>query len=637
MADNKTSIVISAEDKTSAALASVRNGFAGLTQSISSLDALSRKIPMLGTGLASAFGGLAAAAAHTVHFAAGLNDMAMQTGATVEQLSALRNVAELNSVSLEDAGKALGKLSKNMAEAASGGKEQIATFAALGVAFKKQTGALRESGDVMLDVAKAIAEIESPTERVAAAQLAFGKSGASLVPMLMDLAREGKLTATITAEQAEAADRFEDSLTRMKQSLRGMAERFGAELIEPLARFSEEMEKATRGGNQKIEIGWVDRWINALATKLAQAEKTWSQGMANFWGTVGASGRAEFFTQQAAAADAALQRLGIERRGIDERDVPLSSFGPGTKSTGGNFAKRLAEENAKARKTAKAKDSPFVGLAGFDDNRSAKEIMAELHAQDKALESLRDKYIQLIDPVQKYREELDEIDRLEQGGTLSAAEALEARWKVQEKISETVETTTDKLREQKDVARELGMTFQSAFEDAIVEGKKFSEVLQGLAQDVLRLVMRKNVTEPLAEAVGSIDWGSLFSFNADGAVYSGPGISAYSGQIVSRPTVFPFASGIGLMGEAGPEAILPLRRGADGKLGVSGGGVVVNVIEAPGRGGQQQRRNEGGVNMIDIFVEQIKASIAGDVANGRGLIPASFEGAYGLNRGAGAY
>lgn len=56
--------------------------------------------------------------------------------------------------------------------------------------------------------------------------------------------------------------------------------------------------------------------------------------------------------------------------------------------------------------------------------------------------------------------------------------------------------------------------------------------------------------------------------NANGGVYNTPGLSAYSGQIVSKPTLFPFARGAGLMGEAGPEAILPLRRGIDGKLGV---------------------------------------------------------------------
>jgi lambda family phage tail tape measure protein len=56
---------------------------------------------------------------------------------------------------------------------------------------------------------------------------------------------------------------------------------------------------------------------------------------------------------------------------------------------------------------------------------------------------------------------------------------------------------------------------------------------------------------------------------ANGGVFSGSGISAYSGSIVSKPTIFPFAKGTGLMGEAGPEAILPLKRNSQGKLGVS--------------------------------------------------------------------
>ncbi|ATI90357.1 phage tail tape measure protein [Salmonella enterica] len=56
--------------------------------------------------------------------------------------------------------------------------------------------------------------------------------------------------------------------------------------------------------------------------------------------------------------------------------------------------------------------------------------------------------------------------------------------------------------------------------------------------------------------------------NADGGVYRSTGLSQYSGSIVNRPTFFAFARGAAVMGEAGPEAILPLRRGADGKLGV---------------------------------------------------------------------
>jgi lambda family phage tail tape measure protein len=70
-----------------------------------------------------------------------------------------------------------------------------------------------------------------------------------------------------------------------------------------------------------------------------------------------------------------------------------------------------------------------------------------------------------------------------------------------------------------------------------------------------------------ASAMEGSNW--MTATLANGGVMSGPGISAYSGSIVSKPTVFPFAKGTGLMGEAGPEAILPLTRNSQGKLGVS--------------------------------------------------------------------
>lgn len=160
-----------------------------------------------------------------------------------------------------------------------------------------------------------------------------------------------------------------------------------------------------------------------------------------------------------------------------------------------------------------------------------------------------------------------------------------------------------------DVARELGLTFSSAFEDAVVKGNDLRAVLQGLVQDVSRIVVRKAVTEPLGNAFSSqlsggfpalfgasgggkgADFlaatsGSFGTFtgsvktNANGNAFGGDGLIPFArGGIVNRPTVFPFARGIGLMGEAGPEAIMPLKRGPDGKLGVAGGGggQVVNV------------------------------------------------------------
>jgi phage-related minor tail protein len=81
-------------------------------------------------------------------------------------------------------------------------------------------------------------------------------------------------------------------------------------------------------------------------------------------------------------------------------------------------------------------------------------------------------------------------------------------------------------------------------------------------------------------------WTSIFSglgFAKGGVFAQGGAVTAFArGGIVNHPTVFPFARGVGLMAEAGPEAIMPLRRGADGRLGVAaannnGGALEVHV------------------------------------------------------------
>lgn len=78
-------------------------------------------------------------------------------------------------------------------------------------------------------------------------------------------------------------------------------------------------------------------------------------------------------------------------------------------------------------------------------------------------------------------------------------------------------------------------------------------------------------------------YGASLQFNAKGGVYSSADLSQYSNSVVSSPTLFAFAKGAGLMGEAGPEAIMPLTRAPDGSLGVRavGGGGGQSVSSAP--------------------------------------------------------
>ncbi|HAV6908154.1 TPA: phage tail tape measure protein [Cronobacter sakazakii] len=101
------------------------------------------------------------------------------------------------------------------------------------------------------------------------------------------------------------------------------------------------------------------------------------------------------------------------------------------------------------------------------------------------------------------------------------------------------------------------------------------------------------------------NYGASFQFNAKGGVYSSADLSSYSGSVVDTPTFFAFAKGAGVMGEAGPEAIMPLTRDATGRLGVKalgsgtqgGAGVSVSIGTinfTGGTGGAQGNANAAG-------------------------------------------
>lgn len=166
-------------------------------------------------------------------------------------------------------------------------------------------------------------------------------------------------------------------------------------------------------------------------------------------------------------------------------------------------------------------------------------------------------------------------------------------------------------------AAQTSRAFRDGFkkaEDVLVNFVKtgklnFKDFADSVITGLIRIQAQKAVLEVADRVSGSGIWGKLLSLagnwfggannggdlgvsggeignasalgrNAMGGLYSGSGIEAYRNSVVSSPTVFAFAKGVGLMGEAGSEAIMPLTRTASGALGVhavgSGGGITVN-------------------------------------------------------------
>ena len=136
----------------------------------------------------------------------------------------------------------------------------------------------------------------------------------------------------------------------------------------------------------------------------------------------------------------------------------------------------------------------------------------------------------------------------------------------------------DAGRETAGLSRTMTSSVRSAFEGVIFDGKRLSDALAGVGRSISGAVLNQAL-KPVQGAVGSM-LGGLLPF-AQGGVIAGGRVGAFArGGIVDGPTHFPMRGGVGLMGEAGPEAILPLARGADGRLGIrgeGGGGRAVNV------------------------------------------------------------
>jgi lambda family phage tail tape measure protein len=140
----------------------------------------------------------------------------------------------------------------------------------------------------------------------------------------------------------------------------------------------------------------------------------------------------------------------------------------------------------------------------------------------------------------------------------------------------------DALKDLQSLSKSFGSELTGALRGAAVSGKSLEGILRQVGLSLAGMALSQGL-KPLQSLTSSLFsglFGGLGGLHfADGGV---PGrVTPFaSGGVVSTPTYFPMGKGLGLAGEAGAEAILPLRRSADGKLGVAaaGGGAPVNVV-----------------------------------------------------------
>ncbi|MEM6303815.1 MAG: phage tail tape measure protein [Pseudomonadota bacterium] len=149
----------------------------------------------------------------------------------------------------------------------------------------------------------------------------------------------------------------------------------------------------------------------------------------------------------------------------------------------------------------------------------------------------------------------------------------------------------------------LSRGLRKAFDGAVFDGLRLSDALKTVARSLVNTTYNaalRPVTDHfgglISKGIGGLV-GGILPFAQGGAFSQGRMTAFAQGGVVNGPTAFPMRGGMGLMGEAGPEAIMPLARGPDGKLGVrgaggGGGATVIMNISTPDVAGFQRSQSQ---------------------------------------------
>lgn len=216
-------------------------------------------------------------------------------------------------------------------------------------------------------------------------------------------------------------------------------------------------------------------------------------------------------------------------------------------------------------------DLKRIGLTapktGGGGRKSPAEQLEEYMKKQENLVELQTRQIGLS-------EEQARIEELKNKYVLAGIEPNMQRIQALAAEEEQLRKTTEAEQKRKSMMETIEGHIENAFMSMIDGSSSVEDAFKGMLRNILLEIYRQQIAKPMASGIMK-----LFGFADGGAFSSGRVIPFANGGVVTGPTTFPMPGATGLMGEAGPEAIMPLKRGPNGKLGVEASGgqqVVVN-------------------------------------------------------------
>lgn len=229
-------LAVSGDDRLRSALTSARAAMLGMNREIGSTAKLMSLIgPALGAGL---FIGLARGAINGLD---ALNDLKDATGASIENLSALEDIAARTGTKFDTVGTSLVKFNAVLSDSKLGSQAaNILKSIGLNAEELKRI----DPAEALRKTAVAMAQFADDGGKARAVQELFGKSTREVAPFLADLAKQGQLNATATTEQAEAAEKFNQQLAALDKNLKDASRTLVGDMLPALTQLTSRMAEA---------------------------------------------------------------------------------------------------------------------------------------------------------------------------------------------------------------------------------------------------------------------------------------------------------------------------------------------------------------------------------------------------------
>jgi hypothetical protein len=541
-------------------------------------------------------------------------DMSQKVGIATDQLSKLAYAAKLDGVSVEDLGTSLNKLNKNIAETARGAGESKEAFKAMGISVLDSNGKIKDTDQILLEVANKFATYSDGANKAALAVAIFGKAGANMIPFLNNgkagieaMGRElERLGGVIMPEAAKRANEFNDNIDRLKVSFNSSAMEIGNSLLPYLKELSDQFLIARKNGLTFIDMLLLGMEDTTAKTADQIQNLTYQINLLSKVG-LGDSAVANSIKRRSAYFAETLQLQKLAETAKDSQKNLKSEVNkdlkqaPAIPGSGGkdkvNEVTQALIKQAEAIQKLTLSERDLIVAEVEKAGGTAKQIEASKALADTYLRlkketedsiQLQRDYKQLYDetasPIQKLADEEARLITLREklianGYDVIQVERMidEARMNAADKM-DTKQTKTD-FEDLKDSIQQFSNAISTAFEDAIISGGNFNDMMKGLENTILQIGMRILVTKPLERAMEGMfssfmPGGGGGSSNWMSSLFSGIGSFMFGGAKAGGGMVYP--GNAYLVGEKGPELFSPSSAGSITPNG-SGYSTTINI------------------------------------------------------------